>query len=334
MDFTKGYTASFYGCYIDPLTWLDQERFELVDGSVSRTNEELRQGADLTVRDFDEDAERWIRIYMDAEQDGNRVHVPLFTGIATSPKRDIEGSVIEKEIECYSVLKCAEDMLLQRGWYVPARANSETILRELLNSVPAPLRVNGIPPRILEAIVAEDNETYLSMIDSILDAINWKMQIAGDGTIILSPVSFDPAATFSAKENDVLETSLTIARDWFNCPNVLRATSGDLTAVARDDSQTSPLSTFNRGREIWVADDEAELNADESITEYAARKLAEEQQVEQTASYTRRFLPDINVGDIVQINYDQIDGRYIVTEQDIELTHNATTNEEVAWLGA
>lgn len=329
MNWESGYTSTFYACFIDPRTWYDTERFEITDGSVERSADSLRQSASLTCTDYDETEERWVRIYMDAVQSGDVTHTPLFTGIATSPSRDIDGNVIERELECFSVLKACEDILLPRGWYVPAGRNAVSAIKSLLEVTPAP--VDGdetASPLMQDALIAEDDETNLTMIEKILKAIGWQMQIRGDGTIVLSPLSIEPAAELSPLALDIVETSLSIERDWFECPNVFRATMNEMSAVARDDDPDSPLSTVSRGREIWTQD-EADLSDDETLAEYAKRMLKEAQNVSESAKYTRRFLPDVNVGDIVRLDYPQIQGDYRVKSQSIDLTYGGETSEEV-----
>lgn len=328
MNWESGYTSTFYACFVDPQTWYDTERFEITEGSVERSADSLRQSASLTCTDYDENTERWVRIYMDAVQSGDVSHTPLFTGIATSPSRDIDGNVIERELECFSVLKACEDILLPRGWYVPAGRNGALAIQDLLKVTPAPVEVTGDAPNIADAIVAEDDETNLTMIEKILKAIGWQMQIRGDGTIVLSPVSYEPVAELSPLALDIVETSLSVERDWFECPNVFRATMNEMSAVARDDDPDSPLSTVNRGREIWTQD-EADLSDNETLAEYAKRMLTEAQSVSESAKYTRRFLPYVNVGDIVRIDYPQLNGDYRVKSQSIDLTYGGETSEEV-----
>lgn len=328
MNWENGYKAEFYACFIDPATWYDTERFEITDGSVDRSSDNLKQSASLTCTDYDEMSERWIRIYMDAVQGGDVTHNALFTGLATSPSRDIKGTVIERDLDCYSVLKPCEDILLQRGYYVPSGRNGAMAIRDLLSVSPAPVDIEETSPALGDAIIAEDDETNLTMIQKILDAINWRMQIQGDGTILLSPVDTEPVAEFSPLGMDILETSLSVERDWFECPNVFRATLNEMSATARDDDPDSALSTVSRGREIW-AQDEADLSDSETLAEYAARMLRDAQDVSETAKFTRRYLPNVNVGDYVRIDYPQLQGEFKVSEQSIDLTYNGRTSEVV-----
>ena len=331
MDFTKGYTAAFYAAFLDPITWVETGRLEVLSGSVSRTADGLRQTAELTVRQYNEPIDRWIRIYMDCDQNGSRAHEPLFTGIVSTPGSDHSNAITDVHLTAYSPLKAGEDIKLQLGYYVPANKNGVRAIKDLLKTLPAPIEVQGDGVPLQESIVAEQNENCVTMTQKILDAMNWKLQIRGNGTIVLSENldEPEPVETFGANEADVLELSYSKGRDWFNCPNVFRATSGSATATARDDDPASELSTVSRGREVQATEDNVTLAETESITQYAKRRLKELQAKTETASYTRRYLPDVNVGDAVRLNYPDLQGVYKVQSQNIALGTAARTQEEV-----
>ena len=333
MDWGKGFTASYYAYIIDAKTWRETELLQITEGSISRSNSGLRDSADITCINYN-DKERYIRLYLDVQQNGASVHVPLFTGLTSAPSRDIDGVLESNSIECYSVLKPAEDVLLQRGYYVPAEVNGGTIIKDLLSVTPAPVDVTEESPALQTAIIAEDGENHLTMVDKVLTAINWRMRILGDGTIQILPKSSENIRTFDPLNVDVLEPTLTITRDWYQCPNVFRAVSGDMYAVARDDKEDSLLSTVNRGREVWAEENNVSLNTGESIAEYAIRRLNELQLIETTASYTRRYDPDVLVSDRVRLNYPKqgLSGSYEITEQKITLGYGCTTEEEVKYV--
>lgn len=331
MDFTKGYKAAFYAVFLDAVTWSEQERFDIVSGSVSRTNNGLRSTAELVVREYDQPIDRWIRIYMDADQEGDRAHVPLFTGIVSTPGSDHNGALTSIHLSAYSPLKAAEDIKLQLGWYAPAGASGVRVIQKLLKNQPAPVVVNGTGRMLSESIIAEQNDNCASMTDEILSAMNWKMQISGDGTIILSEKESEPEPVeiLSADNNDVIETSFSKSRDWFACPNVLIASTGSQTAEARDDNPNSELSTVSRGREVQVMEENVQLSESENISQYAERRLRELQVRTETASYQRRFLPDVNVEDSVRIAYRNLSGVYEVESQTTELGVAGRTQEGV-----
>ena len=344
MDFSRGYAASFYGTIVNPDTMKDAERFEIINGSINRSTDILRQSASITISDSaDYFNDAIIRIYMIAVQDGKSETIPLFTGLASSPSESYSNGVITSSLECYSLLKIVDDIVLPLGWYASAYSNGPETIKDLLSPLSVDVYISGanvtdfeegtFPDYILtSSIVAEGGETNLTMIDKILSIIDWRMQIDGDGSIYLSsadPDSMAPVAVISATENDVIETNFTRSRDWFSCPNVFKAIYGDFTAIERDDDPDSELSTVNRGREVWMVEDSASLEEDESLGEYAKRRLMEEQERSETVSYTRRFMPEINQDDIVRINYPELQGDYYVESQSINLEANAKTSENV-----
>lgn len=330
MNWSKGFEARYYMTIVDARSWRDREKIKITGGSVSRSEGGLRESADISCKSYDK-GEQWIRIWMDARQEGAAEHIALFTGLATSPDDDIDGPVTSNSLECYSVLKPAEDVLLPRGWYAPKGASASILIMDLLKVTPAPVTITGNAPRLMQNIIAEENESHLSMIDKILLAINWRIRIAGDGSILVSAPAETPSARYSVTENDSVEPKLTKSLDWYSCPNVLRVVSNDQAVTIRDDSETSQLSVQNRGREIWAEESSCELSDGETLYEYARRRLKELQKVSENISYDRRFNPDLMVTDLVNLHYPEkkIDGDYYITSQRIELGYGAKTTEEV-----
>lgn len=331
MDWSKGFSAKYYMTVVDRHSWRDIDRIEITGGTVKREYSDLRESADIKCISYDADAEQIIRVWLDAYQTSDSSHTPIFTGLASSPERDINGRLETNNLQCYSVLKIAQDILLPRGWYAPAAADGGMLVRNLLSVIGAPINIAENSPALKSAIIAEEGENNLSMADKILLAMNWRLRLTGLGEIIIEPMSKEPIVLFNSLDNDVIELSLKVSYDWYSCPNVYRAVSGDTVAVARDDDPDSKFSTVNRGREIWVEDSNCYLNESETIADYAKRRLKEEQQVSYTMSYKRRFDPDVTVGDIATINYPEQDifGNFLITSQDIELNYGAKTSEEV-----
>lgn len=330
VDYSKGYSASYYAERVDPGTWRDVGVIRLTGGTIKRETTGKRQSADIGCVNYHIDVEQWIRVYLDIKQDGASAHVPLFTGLATSPDDDINGTYVVNALTCFSVLKPAEDVLLPRGWYAARGMNGAELIRSLLSVSPAPVVIDDSPPVLSEAIIAEDGETNLSMADRILDAMGWRLRIEGDGTVIITSAAADPVVRFDPIDNDVIESKIKVTADWYSCPNVFMAVAGDVTGIARDDDPESPLSVISRGREVWKKES-CTLAANESVAEYARRKLREAQRVRQTVSYTRRYIPAVMPGDIIGLNYPRqgLTGNYEVKSQSITLGYGAKTSEQI-----
>lgn len=332
MNWNKGFKATYYASFVDPNSWRDTERFKLTGGSVKRSDSNLMNSADLSCKDYDQTTERWVRVWLNAEQSGAYSHDAIFTGLAIAPEKDFEGSRVSKPLTCYSVLKPAQDILLPLGWYAPAGVSGAQLVKQLLSEgTPAPIVVDGISPPLSQYIVAEENENRLSMSLKILNAIGWRLRIDGMGEITVCGLATSPSARFDPLENDSIEPKLKLVNDGFSCPNVFRAVMDDTSAEARDDSEQSPLSVPVRGREVWKEERDCNLNADETLAEYAQRRLKEEQRSYLAVSYTRRFRPDVVASDLVQLHYPAqgLEGLYYVSSQSISLSYGASTAEEV-----
>lgn len=332
MNWNKGYSARYFGTIVDPISWRDTTTFDFAGGNISNTSTGLRVSADLDNVTGDFSKERWVRVYLDCRQNGQSTRTPMFTGLATSPDINYDGKLREVPLACYSVLKPCEDVLLDRGWYAPNGADGANLIKQLLaTSTPAPVTVEGISPKLSQYIIAEDGESHLSMADKVLKAIGWRLRITGDGTIHICPRATAPSASYDTLENDSIEPQVSLKNDWYSCPNVFRAVSGDFFAIARDDSMDSLLSTVNRGREVWGEETSCKLNSAESLAGYATRRLKELQMSTLEVDYTRRYNPNLLVTDIVKLNYpvQNVVGLYRVTQQKIELTHGGRTSETV-----
>ena len=335
MDWRKGFSSRYYVTVLDRETWRDLRRMEITGGSIKREDSDLRESADINCVNYTDETEQIIRVWLDAKQNDDSSHTPLFTGIATSPGKNINGTLVTNTLECYSVLKIAQDMLLPRGWYAPKGINSGDLIRDLLSVMPVDISIAENSPGLKSAIISEDGENRLSMTDKILSLMDWRMRLDGYGNIFVEPYNYNPVATFDSLNNDVIEPSLSITHDWFGCPNVYRAVLDDTYAVARDDDPDSELSTINRGREIWVEDSSVYLQEGETLAEYADRMLTLAQRSSTSISYDRRFNPDVYVSDVVALSYSEqrITGTYLVTSQTITRGYNSKTSEEVVKIG-
>lgn len=323
MDWSKGFESTYYCTIVDPVSWRDIDRFDITGGQISRNTENLIESASIDCVRYDL-GEQWVRIWMDTRQNGATEHIALFTGLATSPIDNAEGNLIKNSLSCYSVLKPCDDILLPRGWYAPSESGVG-VIKDLLKT-PAPVVIDDDIPKLAHNIIAEARETNLTMLRKILLAMDLRIRITGNGEIQIKKQATEPSAEFGVG-NDCIEPVFTKEYDWYKCPNVYRAVSGNDSVTVVDDNPDSPLSTVNRGREIWKEEDSCDFNTGETLYEYALRRLKEEQMVAKKISYSRRFNPDIYVTDLVNIKYSQFDGLYLVTSQSIELGYGARTTE-------
>lgn len=332
MDWNRGFKFTCFACYVDRNTWRDMDRFNIKDGQIMRSRSSLVESADVETNEkFN--GEKWIRLYMDAEQDGATERVALFTGLAVAPTQDMIWNKASASLEAYSVLKPAEDVLLPRGYFIPAGMNGGYIIKTLLDVTPAPVEIIGDTPDLQDTIIAEQNENHLTMVEKVLKAINRRIRITGDGTIQIAETATEPVTYYDALDNDGMEPHVSITHDWFSCPNVFRAVTDNEAVTVYDDREDSSLSTVVRGREVWMEESNCNLNIGEGLRAYAQRRLREEQSRGYEVSYSRRFDPGIMISDLVSLYYPEsgLEGNYMVTSQRISLSKGCRTEEQVEY---
>ncbi len=335
MDWSRSFAASYQAAFVDPKSWSDTSLFEITGGSIQYTNDTLKGSATIECSAYPYTTEKWVRVWMNADQEGDYERVPLFTGLAIYPSKKMHGLNESNTLNCYSVLKPAEDVLLQNGWYIRKGADVKEALVKLLSVTNAPVTFEDYSiPTLTDDIIAEQGETCLSMAQLLVDAINWRIVIDGYGEIIVGPKPSETgivSSVFHSKEFDILEVDWSSENDWYDSPNVLRVTSGEVTAIVRDDDPDSPYSTVTRGREIWTEEHEVVLNSNQSLSQYALDRLKALQHTTYKLSYTRRYVPGIRVSDYISIFYPEVNlyGTFEVSSQTINIGSGARTSEEV-----
>lgn len=336
MNWNTGFTALYELRRVDPISWRDVGSFELISGNISKSKGGLIESADFTMTE--NPGECWLRVYLKARQGASGERVALFTGLASAPQRSLNGNNITHKVECYSVLKPVDDVLLPRGYFAQAGAPAAQAAAELLSIGPAPVRYDSMSPSVGRAIVAEDKDSYLSMAQKIVDSIGWYIRINGNGEIEITPKPDWVAAIFDEHENDCIEVNITDKNDWYSAPNCLRITFGNDCIVVRDTNVSSSLSIpsrqSNRGGtgEIWKQESLSSLADTDTLQGYAERRLKELQAPARKISYSRRFHPDVGIGDKIRLHLPGhgIDDVFVVDSQKITLGYNAKVSEEVS----
>lgn len=323
MNWNNGYSASYYLTIVDPASWRDIGTVDITGGSINKSTDSLMESGSVNLTE--PVGEAWVRVWLDAQQGDGGGRSPIFTGLLQIPEQRWSGTIRDLSGDLYSVLKAADDILLSRGWYALRGQNGAQLAANLLAAGAAPVSYDDNAPELSSNIVAEDGETNLTMARRLVDAIGWRIRINGNGEIRICPKPSDSSIRLDPQTNDIVEPSITDKKNLYSCPNVFLATSGDLTAVARDED-----AIRSRGREIWAGKTNVTLNTGESIQQYADRMLAELQSPSRTIKYTRMFQPDLVPGDFVDLNFpkQEIFGQFTIKKQRISLGYGAPVEEE------
>ena len=302
MNWSQGYTSKWKLYSVDKETWGEKEEIEkFVSASITKdTDSSLIEDASISIDG--EPVNGYVRIVLEAKGTEGFARIDMGTFLVTSPKRSIKGTLSTIDLQCYSVLKPADDKLLPPGWYFPEGgdpiAGASTLLSESLQC----------PVDPTESEIKTDEIKVAESIKKKTDEIK---------------------ATFDTKENDVLMSELSDESDIFDIPNVLRVSdsNGHYQTLVNDD-ENSETSVDKLGWEKWSAE-QLTLDADETLTSKGSERLEKLSKSTRKIDYTREFNPDINVNDMVSFVLPRqgILGSFRIISQSLTIGSGATVKE-------
>lgn len=260
------------------------------------------------------------------------VMIPMMTFLVESSDGDIDFGYVTGKLDGYSVLKPAADRSLLIGSYVPKGVDGAEYAGTLLAScLQAPVQVQG--SFTLDDYMPYGADTsYLKVVWDILDAGNFCMSIAGDGTVTVKPKPTEPSLTLDASAKRILFPKISRDVDRSSIPNVYTAISGDMRAQAINDNPQSKVSTVSRGRVVDYVDLNPTRINGESLQAYTERKLEEVSTVYQEFSYKREFQENVHPFDLATASLpDQgMVGDMRILSQSIDCGEAITVSETAA----
>ena len=330
MDWNQGYTATFRLYSVNQSTWGDGDEIEnLVSASVTKDNESsLIEDASISIDG--EPIKGYVRLVLEAKNTSGMAKVNLGTFLVTSPKRSINGVLTTIDLECYSVLKPADDKLLPPGWYFPEGGDPIAGASELLsNCLKCPVEPAESDIRTDQVKVAESNETALSMAKYLLEDTNWFIYIDGRGCVSIKKKPDNIVKMFDACENHVLMPNITDESDIFDIPNILRVTdsSGNYETIYNNDEQ-SDTSIEKLGWEKWSSE-QLSLDYGETLLGKGGERMEELSKTTRKINYSREFDPDVKLNDVAlyMLPKQRIVGTFRIISQSLSIENGIKVSE-------
>ena len=330
MDWNQGYTATFRLYSVNQSTWGDGDEIEnLVSASVTKDNESsLIEDASISI-DGDP-IKGYVRLVLEAKNTSGMAKVNLGTFLVTSPKRSINGVLTTIDLECYSVLKPADDKLLPPGWYFPEGGDPIAGASELLsNCLKCPVEPAESDIRTDKVKIAENNETALSMAKYLLEDTDWFIYIDGRGCVSIKKKPDNIVKMFDAYENDVLMPNITDESDIFDIPNILRVTdsSGNYETIYNNDEQ-SDTSIEKLGWEKWSSE-QLSLDYGETLLGKGGERMEELSKTTRKINYSREFDPDVKLNDVAlyMLPKQRIVGTFRIISQSLSIGKGIKVSE-------
>ena len=313
-DWTKSMQQSFEYYVVDPGTWKDIRRIDLVKSCSISWDSDADTLGSATIDVVDSLGECYIRTYLVTIQNGVVERHPLGTFMSQTPSSDFDGKVRTVSMDAYTPLIELKEKHPPIGFFISKGDNIMTKVYEITREN---LRAPVIPANSTDTLnydfVSDTEETWVSFLKDLMANAKYSFSLDEMGRVLFSPVqdmaSLQPVYTFVDSNSSLLYSEISMEHDLYGLPNVVEVVysngSGNYYAKVVNDDPSSPISTVSRGREIVYRDTNPSIagvpNKDQ-IEEYAERLLKDLSSIEYTISYTHGYCGN-RLGDCVRLNY-------------------------------
>lgn len=316
-DWTKSMKQTFEYYIVDPATWRDAEKVDLIEScTITRDSQSNTLGSATLTSDNDY-SDKYIRTYLVTEQNGIIDKTALGTHLYQSPSFNYRATRRSSQQDGYTpLIELSENpppygYSIQKGEEI--LSNATRIMREHTR---APVVGGDNTDKLNDIFVSNTEDSWLTFLSDFIANAKYSLGLDEMGRILFErdqeTASLSPIWIYTDDNSSILYPEVTLSRDLFGIPNVIEviySQSGGAIApkIARvvNDDPASPTSTVNRGREITFRDTSpnvVEGITDEQLEEYAKNVLKEKSSLEYTLTYKHGYCP-VRLGDCVMLNY-------------------------------
>lgn len=316
VDWTSSMQQSFEYYVVDPITWKDSRKINVVKScTVNRDSEAETQGSaslDIT----ESLGECYVRVYLITIQNGEKNRHPLGTFLIQTPSSSFDGKIETVTVDAYTPLLELKENPPPLGYSILKNENiMDMAYRLTKEQLRAPVVEASCSETLFNDFVADTDDTWISFLTDLMAIAKYSFGLDELGRIIFLPkqdiASLQPVWTFNDDNSSILQPSITLDHDIYGIPNVVEVIysngNGYYYSKVVNDDPNSPISTVNRGREITHRVTNPELNGNPTeaqIKEYASQLLTELSSFENTITYTHGYCP-VRLGDCVRLNYSK-----------------------------
>ena len=349
VDWTRGMTQTCTWWRVDPSTWHDAERLDMVTSAtiVVDSSGEVPESATLEVDGDLPSGEIVIRGYVECSQGREFAKPCLGTFLASSPRTSWEGTHLTRSLDCRGILAELADDGPPVGWAAPRGADPLALAASVM-------RLHGRAPVVAppsgkameEAWVAKESDSWLSVARSLaaLDGHEVRTDRWGRKRITPArrPEALAPVREFADDGASVLLPDAAVTSDWSQTPNVVRVTwagiGAPITVEAIDTDELAPTSLANRGRRVLARVDRPEglpeKPTEGDVMRFARDELARRVAQESAIEFEHGLVwPLPELGDCVRVTFADraVDARATVTRQEIECRTGVTVRCVAKW---
>lgn len=340
-DWTKSMEETFEYYIVDPGTWKDMKKLDLVkSSSIERDlDAETLGSAKIDVTDLV--GECYIRIYLITIQNRIREKHPLGTFLVQTPTSKFDGKKRDVSMDAYTPLIELKENPPPLGFTLLEGENiMESAYRIIREQVRAPIFKVSNDKKLTDDFVMNVNDKWLNYVSDLIALAKYDIGLDEMSRVLFVPkqdtASLQPVWTYDDSNSSILYPEITMNHDIFGIPNVVEviyAKSGEYYyAKIVNDDENSPTSTVNRGREITYRETDPNMigmPTQRQIEDYARQLLRDMSSVEYSITYSHGYCP-VRIGDCVRLNYSKaglIDIKAKVISQSISCSSGCKVTE-------
>lgn len=345
IDWTQSMTQSFEYFTVNPNTWKDDKKVNIVkDSTINRDSTVETQGS-ASINVTESLDEGYIRIYIKIIQNGEEYREPLGTFLVQTPSSSFDGKVGNATADAYTPLLELKENPPPLGYSIAKNENIMAMAYRLTQEqTRAPVVETSCSETLFDDFVANTDDTWITYLTDLIANAKYTFGLDEMGRILFLPkqdtASLQPVWEYNDDNSSILEPTINLEHDIYGIPNVVEVLysngNGFYYAKAVNNDENSPISIQNRGREITKRITNPDLNGyatQNQINEYAERVLRELSSVEYTITYTHGYCP-VRLNDCVRLNYEKanlVNVKAKVISQSIKCTPGCQVTEKAVF---
>ena len=345
IDWTKSMQQTFEYYRVNPLTWKDATKLDMVKSCTINRDSEADTLGSATI-DVDEMVgESYVRVYLIAVQNGETDKRPLGTFLIQTPSTSFDGKVKTVSVDAYTPLLELKENPPPIGYSL---LKEENIMKSAYlicrDNMRAPVVETSSTEKLSFDFVANTDDTWITFVNDLVANAKYKLDLDEMGRVLFAPdqetESMQPVYTYTDDNSSILYPEIDMDHDIYGIPNVVEVvySNGEDNYYARvvNDDPNSPTSTVSRGRVITYRETEPSLvgySTEDQIKEYAEKLLKKLSSLEYTVSYSHGYCP-VRVGDCVRLDYRRAGLKNIkarVISQDIKCEAGCQVSEKAVF---
>lgn len=316
IDWTASMQQSFEYYMVNPTTWKDSKRIDIVKTcTISRDSEADTLGS-ASIDITETLGECYIRVYLITNQNGEQYRHPLGTFLIQTPSSNFDGKIKTVTVDAYTPLLELKENPPPLGYSIVKKENIMAMAHRLASEqMRAPVVETSCSETLFDDFVANADDTWITFLIDLIANAKYTFGLDEMGRVLFLPkqdtASLQPVWTYSNDNSSILQPTIDLDHDLYGIPNVVEVLysngNGYYYAKVVNDDPNSPISTVNRGREITHRVTNPDMYGEATRTqveEYAERLLRELSTLEYTITYTHGYCP-VRVHDCVRLNYPE-----------------------------